>query len=109
MFMLTYHSMWYWYEYSRATDMINAEQQRIIRSYEKITGLYGANEELMQQNYDLKLGQCKDCVPNLTDCRASLEIFKSRSLRRGITIGVGIPVAVVAGYAAGRYVQSIKP
>jgi len=108
MYLLTYQSMWYWYERALWLDSLNMKHEATIRSYQNVTGIYGDNEELMQQNYDLKIGQCKDCVPELEDCSSSLAIYKPRSKRRGIIIAVGIPVALVGGYYAGKYVENIS-
>lgn len=108
MFNLTYHSMWHWYRQYHALEELNNKQSGIIRKYEMMTGVYQSSDELMQENYDLKYGQRKDCVPNLEECSESLTIYKRKASTRGWVIAISVPVVAVIGYGAGTVIQKAK-
>ena len=77
------------------------KQSEAIRKYETMTGIYQSSEELMQENYDLKFGQCEDCVPDLEKCSLSLTLFKGKARRRGVIIAIAVPAAAAVGYGIG--------
>lgn len=83
-------------------------QNKIIKLYEKETGIFRADSVLMKKSFEMQKLIIDECPSKLTDCTENLVIFKSRSKNRGISILIGFPLIAVAGYATGRVIEKIK-
>lgn len=108
LFSLNYRSMQYWMAEASVQRKEISQMDTIIQLYEKQTGVFRNNTELMKQNFALKTDIAKTCVPELKTCTDKLEVFKGRANRRGWTIGVGMPVAIGFGFTAGVIYQAVK-
>lgn len=85
-----------------------AVKDTLLQVYQQETGIYQQNAKLAKESFDRKKSINGECVPQLIDCQKQLDIYRHRSRRRVFVIGFGIPIGMLAGYGAGRFVQSLK-
>jgi len=100
--------MWKWYLTARILEKEAAVKDSIIDLYAKQTGVYQTNVKLMEQSFALKNSVNQECVPALSECQKSLDIYRPRSHRRGMVIAIGIPASLLVGFGTGMIYQSLK-
>lgn len=72
----------------------------IIAKYEEVTGIQQTDIDALRGVIDLQQ-PLRDCVPDLEEANKNVVKFKSRSRRRGITLAIAVPAALLIGYGTG--------